>query len=65
MRTRPDDDHNASVVPFKSGERKKIQAGGYRIIANVGDQQSDLDGDKDGTYAECPFKMPNPFYFID
>jgi HAD superfamily, subfamily IIIB (Acid phosphatase) len=66
VRTRPDDDNARSVVPFKSGERKKIQTAGYTIIANVGDQQSDLKGDEGGTYAECPFsfKVPNPFYFI-
>jgi hypothetical protein len=64
LRTRPDDDHNSSVVPFKSGERRKIEAAGHTIIANVGDQKSDLVGDKDGDYAECPFKVPNPFYFI-
>jgi hypothetical protein len=66
LSTRPDDDHNRSIVPFKSGERKKIEDSkkidnGYTIIANVGDQQSDLEGD----FAECGFKVPNPFYFIE
>ena len=56
---RPQDDHG-SIVPFKSGERKKIENNGYTIIANVGDQQSDLDGGS----PECGFKLPNPFYFI-
>jgi predicted secreted acid phosphatase len=60
LSTRPDDDHNETIVPFKSGERKKIENQGYTIIANVGDQQSDLDGGS----AECTFKVPNPFYFI-
>ncbi len=60
LSTRPDDDHNETIVPFKSGERKKIENEGYTIIANVGDQQSDLDGGS----AECTFKIPNPFYFI-
>jgi predicted secreted acid phosphatase len=64
LRTRPDDDHNISVVPFKSGERKKIRDGGYTILANVGDQQSDLDPDKDADFPRCKFKVPNPFYFI-
>src|SRR5439155_23765119 len=49
LSTRPDDDHNETIVPFKSGERKKIENEGYTIIANVGDQQSDLDGGS----AEC------------
>lgn len=58
--TRPDVDRG-SIVPFKSGERAKIAAAGYTIIATIGDQQSDIDGD----FAECGFKLPNPFYFID
>ena len=33
-----------SKVPYKSGARKEIQKRGYKIIANVGDQQSDLKG---------------------
>jgi predicted secreted acid phosphatase len=62
LRTRPDNDHNKSIVPFKSGERKKIEAdSGYKIIANVGDQESDIDGG----HTECGFKLPNPFYFIE
>jgi predicted secreted acid phosphatase len=59
--TRPDSDTDRSLVPFKSGERGKIQAAGYTIIANIGDQDSDLAGG----FAECGFKLPNPFYFID
>jgi len=58
--TRPDAD-SGSIVPFKSGERAKIAAAGYTIIATIGDQQSDIDGG----FAECGFKLPNPFYFID
>jgi hypothetical protein len=48
----------ASNVPYKSGERANIEARGYRIILNVGDQQSDLDGG----HAEKAVKLPNPFY---
>jgi acid phosphatase len=59
--TRPDNDADHSIVPFKSGERGKIQSAGYTIIATIGDQQSDLAGG----YAECGFKLPNPFYFIE
>jgi acid phosphatase len=60
--TRPDDDHRDSIVPFKSGERAKIESGDrpYHIIATIGDQQTDLDGG----HADCGFKLPNPFYFI-
>jgi hypothetical protein len=59
--TRPDSDTDHSIVPFKSGERGKIQSAGYTIIATIGDQESDLAGG----YAECGFKLPNPFYFIE
>jgi acid phosphatase len=59
--TRPESDTNHSIVPFKSGERAKIEAAGYTIIATIGDQQSDIDGGA----AECGFKLPNPFYFIE
>jgi hypothetical protein len=59
--TRPDEQHG-SVVSFKSGERDKILAERYIILANIGDQDSDLEP-KDESYG-CPFKLPNPFYFI-
>jgi len=62
LATRPDDQHG-SIVPFKSGERDKIVAEGYTILANIGDQDSDLKDLKDKS-AECPFKLPNPYYFI-
>jgi predicted secreted acid phosphatase len=58
--TRPDDDPHATVEAYKTEERRKLAEAGYTIIATVGDQQSDLDGD----FAECKFKVPNPFYFI-
>lgn len=38
----------------KSGERGKIAEEGYTIIANVGDQESDLSGG----YAEWTYKLP-------
>jgi predicted secreted acid phosphatase len=59
--TRPDDQHG-SIVPFKSGERIKIKKD-YTILANIGDQDSDLE-DPNGITAECSFKLPNPYYFI-
>jgi hypothetical protein len=49
-----------TVVDHKSGERAKIEDQGYRVIANVGDQYSDLAGG----HAGVAFKLPNPFYFI-
>jgi len=57
---RPGDAGHMSTSQYKSGERAKIAAQGYTIIANVGDQQSDLAGG----YAERAYKLPNPFYFI-
>ena len=57
---RPPELHEASIAVFKSGARAKIEAQGYHIIANVGDQQSDLALG----HAERRFKLPNPFYYI-
>ena len=54
----PADYTEESKVPYKSGARKQIQKRGFRIIANVGDQQSDLAGG----YSERTFKLPNPIY---
>ncbi len=45
---------------YKSGTRAAIEKEGYRILVNVGDQESDLVGG----YAVRGFKLPNPFYFI-
>jgi acid phosphatase len=58
------------VSDYKTAVREAIEAGGtcqasggstpVTIIANVGDQQSDLVG----LHSERTFKLPNPFYFI-
>ena len=48
------------VSEYKTGARMEIEKRGYTIIANVGDQESDLANG----HAEKPFKVPNPFYFI-
>jgi acid phosphatase len=60
LRTRPDRDDLPTVQKYKTAERIKVEAEGYTIIANVGDQISDLEGERSG----CHFKVPNPFYFI-
>ena len=39
------------------GTSQKLAEAGYTIIATVGDQESDLEGG----FAECRFKVPNPF----
>jgi acid phosphatase len=48
------------AISYKSGERAEIEQQGYDIVANVGDQESDLRGG----HADRAFKLPNPFYFI-
>ena len=48
------------TIPYKSGARADIEKQGYRIVLNVGDQESDLAGG----HADRAFKLPNPFYFI-
>jgi predicted secreted acid phosphatase len=59
---RPEDHpKDQTVTAYKSGDRAKIVAKGYRIALNVGDQMSDLNGDPQ---AEHSVKMPNPFYYI-
>jgi hypothetical protein len=50
----------ADTEQFKSSTREAIKKAGYRILVNVGDQQSDLDGG----FAQQAFKLPNPFYYI-
>lgn len=49
-----------TTVQYKSGTRKHIEDLGYDIIANFGDQYSDLDGG----YADKTYKIPNPTYFV-
>jgi acid phosphatase len=51
---------DATAAAYKTAARAEIESKGFTIIANVGDQQSDLDGG----HAERIFKLPNPFYFI-
>jgi putative acid phosphatase of HAD superfamily subfamily IIIB len=51
---------DAGTEAFKASTRASIESRGYEIVANVGDQESDLDGG----HADRAFKLPNPFYFI-
>jgi hypothetical protein len=53
-------DTGEPTIPYKSGKRAGIEAEGYDIVANLGDQESDLAGG----HADRAFKLPNPFYFI-
>src|SRR4051794_34640376 len=52
--------HGQPVSEHKTKARIDIESKGIAIIANIGDQDSDLAGD----HAERKFKIPNPFYFI-
>lgn len=51
-------EYRDTTQSFKTAVRRRITEAGYTIIANVGDQHSDLDGG----YSERTFKLPNPFY---
>ena len=48
------------AVIFKTKVRKDLTQEGFTIVANFGDQESDLEGG----YSERTYKLPNPFYSI-
>lgn len=56
---RPNENTEPAAV-YKTHRRGEISRQGYTIIANIGDQPSDLAGG----FAERTFKLPNPFYRI-
>jgi acid phosphatase len=56
---RPDSDRGG-VAEFKTAARARLAAEGRVIVANIGDQESDLTGG----HAERTFKLPGPFYLI-
>jgi len=59
---RPDSSRSDTYVScFKSKARAQIESNHFTIIANIGDQFSDLVGG----HAERTFKVPDPLYFID
>jgi len=58
--TRDKDELKLLAEVYKTAHRKKITEEGYRILINVGDQQSDLVGG----YADQAFKIPNAMYYI-
>lgn len=49
-----------TTIQYKSLTRQLIESQGYDIVANVGDQFSDLEGG----FADRTFKMPNPMYYL-
>jgi predicted secreted acid phosphatase len=52
--------HYVSAADFKAPQREQIEQRGYSIIANIGDQPSDLEGG----FSEQTYLLPNPFYRI-
>lgn len=48
------------AAEYKTAMRKQLTEQGYKVILNIGDQQSDLDGG----YSDKNYKLPNPYYFI-
>jgi hypothetical protein len=49
-----------TTTQYKSLTRQHIESLGYDIVANFGDQFSDLNGG----FADKTFKIPNPIYFL-
>jgi predicted secreted acid phosphatase len=60
LRCKADRDPRTSAA-FKTAVRQELAAGGRTLIANIGDQESDLAGG----FAERTFKLPNPFYLTE
>jgi predicted secreted acid phosphatase len=55
-----DPNGTCTTVHYKSATRAHIESLGYDIVANFGDQFSDLEGG----FADKTFKLPNPNYFL-
>jgi hypothetical protein len=55
-----DPNGSCTTVHYKSATRAHIESLGYDIVANFGDQYSDLEGG----HADRTFKLPNPNYFL-
>ena len=60
IKLRPDYQAPGTYSGWKARTRERIVDRGYRIIANIGDQRSDLTGGQ----ALRAFKLPNPMYLI-
>jgi predicted secreted acid phosphatase len=55
------DHFKGTAASFKTEARRKLVAEGRTIIANIGDQMSDLVGG----FSERTFKLPNAFYIAE
>lgn len=56
----PCEDGDCTTIEYKTAVRKHVEHRGYTIIANVGDQYSDLIGGHSGK----TIKLPNPTYYL-
>jgi acid phosphatase len=54
-------DSNPTSLAFKSRQRELLTQKGYEIIADIGDQKSDLEGNDHG----IQIKLPNYLYIIE
>ena len=52
--------YTCTTIQYKSQTRAYLESQGYDIVANFGDQYSDLSGG----YADKTYKIPNPMYFL-
>ena len=52
--------HSCSTIHYKAATRAHIESMGYEIVADFGDQYSDLTGG----YTDKTFKLPNPNYYL-
>ena len=52
--------YTCTTIQYKSETRAHLEKLGYDIVANFGDQYSDLTGG----YADQTYKIPNPMYFL-
>jgi hypothetical protein len=57
---RPNRERPGTHDGFKRRERARIERRGFQILANVGDQHSDLRGG----HSRRRYKLPNPMYLI-
>ena len=55
-----DPNGSCTTIHYKSAVRAHIESLGYEIVANFGDQYSDLEGG----HADRTFKVPNPNYYL-
>ena len=60
LRLRPNRQPRSQRAGWKARVRRSLARRGYRVVANVGDQWSDLRGGG----AMRTFKLPNPMYTI-